>query len=100
MQGRGRVEDSWAVHDPALYAVEIQANIWHLHTVRFFEKRARKASWFAKAEEKVCWEQWVLNVTLLAPSTDSSMWPLSVYPAFSPTMNPADTLAGILSDLL
>ncbi|TGZ81096.1 DUF1649-domain-containing protein [Ascodesmis nigricans] len=40
--------------------------------VRFYEKRPRKASWFAKAEEKVCWEQWTLNVTVMAPSTDSS----------------------------
>jgi len=38
--------------------------------VQFFEKRPRKA-WFTKAEEKVCWEQWTLNVTLMSPRTDS-----------------------------
>lgn len=37
--------------------------------VQFYERRPRKA-WFTKAEEKVCWEQWVLNVTLIAPRTD------------------------------
>ncbi|KAI5790093.1 autophagy-related protein [Geopyxis carbonaria] len=39
--------------------------------VQFYEKKPRKASWFAKAEEKVCWEQWILNITLLEPRTDS-----------------------------
>lgn len=39
--------------------------------VQFFEKRPRKASWFTKAEEKVCWEQWLLNVTILSPRTES-----------------------------
>lgn len=40
--------------------------------VEFYERRS-KNSWFSKAEEKVCWEQWVLNVTLINPRTDSGM---------------------------
>lgn len=38
--------------------------------VEFYERRPKKA-WFSKAEEKVCWEQWVLSVTLVNPRTDS-----------------------------
>ncbi|RPB16004.1 DUF1649-domain-containing protein [Morchella conica CCBAS932] len=38
--------------------------------VEFYERRPKKA-WFSKAEEKVCWEQWVLNVTLVTIKTDS-----------------------------
>jgi hypothetical protein len=38
--------------------------------VEFYERRP-KNSWFSKTEEKVCWEQWVLSVTLLNPRTDS-----------------------------
>ena len=41
--------------------------------VCFYEKKARKASWFAK-EEKVCWEQWVINITLVAPRTEAGMF--------------------------
>jgi len=39
--------------------------------VQFYEKRQRKASWFTKAEEKVCWEQWLLNVTIISPRTEA-----------------------------
>jgi len=39
--------------------------------VQFYEKRPRKASWFTKAEEKVCWEQWLLNVTIISPRTEA-----------------------------
>jgi len=39
--------------------------------IQFYEKRPRKASWFAKAEEKVCWEQWLLNVTIVSPRTEA-----------------------------
>lgn len=38
--------------------------------VEFYERRPKKA-WFSKAEEKVCWEQWLLSVTLVNPRTDS-----------------------------
>jgi len=38
--------------------------------VQFFEKKRRKA-WFTKGEEEVCWEQWMLDVTLATPRTDS-----------------------------
>lgn len=40
--------------------------------VEFYERRPKKA-WFSKAEEKVCWEQWLLSVTLVNPRTDSGM---------------------------
>lgn len=43
--------------------------------VQFFERRAttkRMNIWFAsKAEQEVCWEQWVINVTLVNPRTDA-----------------------------
>ncbi|KAF8241719.1 DUF1649-domain-containing protein [Wilcoxina mikolae CBS 423.85] len=39
--------------------------------IQFYEKRPRKASWFTKAEEKVCWEQWLLNVTIVTPRTET-----------------------------
>jgi hypothetical protein len=29
--------------------------------------------WF-KSEEEVCWEQWLVNVTLATPRTDSGMF--------------------------
>lgn len=32
--------------------------------VQFFEKRAKKPSWFGKTSEDVCWEQWVIDVTI------------------------------------
>jgi hypothetical protein len=43
--------------------------------VQFYEKRPRKASWFTKAEEKVCWEQWSLNVTIISPRTEAGAFP-------------------------
>lgn len=38
--------------------------------VEFYERRPKKA-WFSKAEEKVCWEQWLLSVTLVNPRNDT-----------------------------
>ena len=43
--------------------------------MQFFEKRRRKA-WFSKTEEEVCWEQWILDVTLATPRTDSGAFVL------------------------
>jgi len=44
-------------------------------TVQFFERRTaakRINIWFApKAEQEVCWEQWVIKVTLVKPRTDT-----------------------------
>lgn len=49
-----------------------------LFTVQFFERRTtakRINIWFApKAEQEVCWEQWVINVTLVNPRTDAGMF--------------------------
>jgi len=39
--------------------------------VQFFEKKRRKAYFFGKAEEEVCWEQWMLDVTIATPRTES-----------------------------
>lgn len=45
--------------------------------VQFFERRTpapakRINIWFAsKAEQEVCWEQWMINVTLVNPRTDT-----------------------------
>lgn len=41
-----------------------------VYTVEFYERRPKK-NWFSKAEEKVCWEQWVLSVTVVSPRTDA-----------------------------
>lgn len=46
--------------------------------VQFFERRTaakRINIWFAssKAEQEVCWEQWVIKVTLVSPRTDAGM---------------------------
>jgi len=43
--------------------------------VCFYDKKARKVGWFAK--EKVCWEQWVINITLVAPRTEAGMCSLA-----------------------
>ncbi|KAJ3278690.1 hypothetical protein HK104_002104 [Borealophlyctis nickersoniae] len=37
--------------------------------VMFFERRAKK-SWFTKTEEEVCWEQWLLTLTLTQSKTE------------------------------
>jgi hypothetical protein len=47
-----------------------EVNRIRAYTVEFYERRPKK-NWFSKAEEKVCWEQWVLNVTLVSPRADS-----------------------------
>ncbi|RPB05740.1 DUF1649-domain-containing protein [Choiromyces venosus 120613-1] len=41
-----------------------------VYTVEFYERRPKK-NWFSKAEEKVCWEQWVLSVTVVSARTDA-----------------------------
>ncbi|KAI9094301.1 hypothetical protein DFS34DRAFT_651988 [Phlyctochytrium arcticum] len=37
--------------------------------VMFFERRPKK-SWFTKSEEEVCWEQWVLTITIHTSRTE------------------------------
>lgn len=49
--------------------------------VEFYERRPKKA-WFSKAEEKVCWEQWLLSVTLVNPRTDSGTFPYTGWGSF------------------
>lgn len=39
--------------------------------VQFFEKKRKKAYFFGRAEEDVCWEQWTLDVTLAQPRTET-----------------------------
>jgi autophagy-related protein 101 len=41
--------------------------------VQFFEKKRKKAYFFGRAEEDVCWEQWTLDVTLAQPRTETGM---------------------------
>ncbi|KAF2490443.1 DUF1649-domain-containing protein [Mytilinidion resinicola] len=42
--------------------------------VQFFEKRRRKTYFsFGKADEEVCWEQWMLDVTLATPRTETDV---------------------------
>jgi autophagy-related protein 101 len=41
-------------------------------TVSFFElKKRKKAYFFSKADEEVCWETWTLDVTCATPRTES-----------------------------
>jgi hypothetical protein len=47
--------------------------------VSFYEKRRRKAYFFGKADEEVCWEVWTLDVTCATPRTESGT---SFSPAF------------------
>ncbi|KAI5806656.1 autophagy-related protein [Peziza echinospora] len=40
--------------------------------VQFFERRTAKRIWFSsKSEKEVCWEQWIITVTLVHPRTDA-----------------------------
>jgi hypothetical protein len=39
-------------------------------TVQFFEKKRRKA-WLTSRDEEVCWECWVVKVTVAEPRTES-----------------------------
>lgn len=43
--------------------------------IQFFEKRRRKSGWLAGmgrgGDEEVCWEEWLLEVTIAKPKTDS-----------------------------
>ena len=45
--------------------------------MQFFEKKRRRGAlgWFGggKAEEEVCWEVWMLEITLATPRTDAGM---------------------------
>jgi len=41
--------------------------------VQFFEKKRKKAYFFGRAEEDVCWEQWTLDVTLAQPRTETDV---------------------------
>ncbi|EON66617.1 hypothetical protein W97_05863 [Coniosporium apollinis CBS 100218] len=44
--------------------------------VQFFEKTRRRKSYFGfgKQDEEVCWETWILDVTLATPRTDSDVY--------------------------
>lgn len=39
--------------------------------VLFYEKRRRKAFFFGKNEEEICWERWILDVTVGTPRTET-----------------------------
>jgi autophagy-related protein 101 len=39
--------------------------------IQFFEIRSKKPSWFGKAHEEVCWEQWVITVTATQSITEA-----------------------------
>jgi autophagy-related protein 101 len=43
--------------------------------IRFFEKKRRKSGWLGGmgrgADEEVCWEEWLLDVTIAKPKTES-----------------------------
>lgn len=47
--------------------------------MQFFEKRRRKGgglAWFGggKGEEEICWEVWMVEVTLAMPRTEAGEW--------------------------
>lgn len=33
----------------------------------FFEKRKRQVGWFGKQDERMCWEQWYINIRVISP---------------------------------
>ncbi|KAF1812029.1 DUF1649-domain-containing protein [Eremomyces bilateralis CBS 781.70] len=39
--------------------------------ILFYEKRRRKAFFFGKNEEEICWERWILDVTVGTPRTET-----------------------------
>ncbi|KAF3935509.1 hypothetical protein ABW19_dt0200790 [Dactylella cylindrospora] len=39
--------------------------------IQFFEKKQKRKAWFSTKDEEVCWEQWLLDITLLYPRTES-----------------------------
>jgi autophagy-related protein 101 len=49
--------------------------------IQFFEKRRRKSGWLGGmgrgGDEEVCWEEWLLEITIAKPKTDSGMPSLS-----------------------
>ena len=51
-------------------------------SVRFFEKRRRKA-WLSRGDDEVCWECWTVKVTVADPRTESGS---SCLPAYPPTL--------------
>ena len=51
--------------------------------VQFFEKKRKKAYFFGKTDEEVCWEQWTLDVTLAIPRTETGMSFCSLHVFFS-----------------
>ncbi|KAJ3325544.1 hypothetical protein HDU76_013137 [Blyttiomyces sp. JEL0837] len=51
----------------------LTANTKQQHTISIFftERRAKKNNyWFGKAEEEVCWEQWLISLTLTQARTE------------------------------
>jgi autophagy-related protein 101 len=40
----------------------------------FFERKRRKTYFFGKADEDVCWETWILDVTCATPRTDAGVF--------------------------
>lgn len=57
-----------------------QSSIRGQLVVQFFEKKRRKAGgglgWFtggAKGDEEVCWERWMLEVTLATPKSETGI---------------------------
>ncbi|KAF3925545.1 hypothetical protein ABW21_db0201535 [Orbilia brochopaga] len=39
--------------------------------VSFFEKKQKRKAWFSTKDEEVCWESWLLDITLLYPRTEA-----------------------------
>lgn len=44
----------------------------------FFEKRKRQVGWFGKQDERMCWEQWRINIRIISPPDLYSTEPNSV----------------------
>jgi hypothetical protein len=54
--------------------VEGQASGRGQIVVSFLERKRRKTYFFGKADEEVCWETWVLDVTCATPRTDAGIY--------------------------
>lgn len=39
--------------------------------LQFFEQRVKRATWFGRAQEDRCWEQWIISVAIVNAKSDT-----------------------------
>jgi len=69
--------------------------------VSFYETRYKKG-WFSKQEEKVCWEQWILNINCPSPpNPNNNQQPLQPhYPPASYVVKLEEKLSAVMRHIL